>query len=127
MALCNQSTEEKTKEEVKEVEPSEADLKGSSSGSIAANCQATSQTAQGKTITGKSTRQVKQLPLEALVTKKFWLTPRRTPSKLTLKRQNPKKDHLSPAAPKKTQTWKMLPPARYNYKLPSTKGSDVTM
>ena len=113
MALCNQSTEEQAREEVKEVEPSEADLKGRSSGSTAADCQATSQTAEGKK-TGDDTRQVEQPNTGGTHNQKVSANSQETPSTLTLQRQKPKKDHPSPAAPKKTRTRKVLPPARYS-------------
>ena len=113
MALCNQSTEEQAREEVKEVEPSEADLKGRSSGSTAADCQATSQTAEGKK-TGDGTRQVKQPNTGGTHNQKVSANSQETPSTLTLQRQKPKKDHPPPAAPKKTRTRKVLPPARYS-------------
>ena len=60
MALGNQSTAEQTREVVRKPEPSEAGMKGSSSGSTAADCQATSLSAAGNTMTGDSIYQVKQ-------------------------------------------------------------------
>ena len=88
MALGNQSTAEQTREEVREPEPSEAGVKGSSSGSTAADCY------------NQDNQEVSADSQEI-------------PSKKCPKRQL-KKDHPHPAAPKKTRTRKVVPPARYS-------------